>query len=236
MARWLEIGMVCLVGVAPYLFVAIQSVLWQLSGSTPRNGHPIAEALFGSITSFGTIAVVLFVMWKSGRPWKEFGVVRPNMVQDVVSGIGVAIGIFLLSMIAGRLTNLLEVLPGVSEGFHAFGESQVPQRLQGLNTAGGLAVFGASVAVITASEEFVTRAYLMPRLNTALGSTWRAALVAAALNASYHIYQGARATLIIFATEIVINLAFWRGRRIWPFVVGHALYDFYVFAASTSHS
>ena len=75
------------------------------------------------------------------------------------------------------------------------------------------------------AEEVVTRAYLITRLAVLLRSRGEAVLVAAIVFASYHAYQGAFGTAHAFVFGIVYGVAFLATGRLWPLVIGHALYN-----------
>jgi membrane protease YdiL (CAAX protease family) len=75
------------------------------------------------------------------------------------------------------------------------------------------------------AEELVTKAYLIPRLRELLGGTWVAILLSAALFGSYHVYQGWIAAAGVCFSQILMGWLFTKIGRIWPFALGHALYD-----------
>lgn len=75
------------------------------------------------------------------------------------------------------------------------------------------------------SEEVVVKAYLMPRLYELLGNATAAVTISAALFASYHLYQGSSAVMAHLLVELALGLWFLKFRRLWPFVLGHAMYN-----------
>jgi membrane protease YdiL (CAAX protease family) len=75
------------------------------------------------------------------------------------------------------------------------------------------------------AEELVTRAYLITRLKALLGSRGEAVLVAALLFASYHAYQGLSGAVDALAFGLAYGVAFLALGRVWPLVVGHALFN-----------
>jgi membrane protease YdiL (CAAX protease family) len=114
--------------------------------------------------------------------------------------------------------------------------SIVPAAAAAHESAGGVearhapwALFLLSLTLTTSTEEVFTRAYLVPALARLWRSPWPACAAAAALMASYHIYQGSMAVLMIFFAQWALNGLFWRYRCIWPFMVAHAAYDAVVF-------
>jgi membrane protease YdiL (CAAX protease family) len=225
-ALWLEIGVVIAIGVFPHL---LSSVVGLLAPEEPTSRGSLAELHLAGYC-LPTIIAVLWIMSRSGRPWSEFGVVRPRPSADTfltlcialicwLSSYGGAIIIAAACGIIPYLWNLVTLLPAP--------ESAVYQRPVGL---------GHTVAFITANlanaaaEELVLRGYLIPRLRTALRGAWKAVLLSSMLGASYHIYQGSHSTLIILFGECLVGALFLVAPRLWPFIIGHALYDIVLIA------
>ena len=75
------------------------------------------------------------------------------------------------------------------------------------------------------AEELVMRAYMIPRLERLLGSTWISLLVTTALFTSYHTYQGVYGVFNAVIVGLIYGGVFCLVRRIWPIVIAHAIAD-----------
>jgi len=78
------------------------------------------------------------------------------------------------------------------------------------------------------SEELVTRAYLISRLQQVLGSTTAAVVISAVFFASYHLYQGLSGLVFVMMFGLAYGLVFVMIRRLWPLAFGHMAYNVYI--------
>jgi membrane protease YdiL (CAAX protease family) len=76
------------------------------------------------------------------------------------------------------------------------------------------------------SEELVWRAYLVPRMEAVIRSTWKAAVFSVVLFALMHLHHGVVGVTGNVVPAIIWTIAFCLTRRIWPLVVSHAISDF----------
>jgi len=76
-------------------------------------------------------------------------------------------------------------------------------------------------------EELVTTGYIVNSLQK-LG-VWRTVLASAFLRALGHMYQGLNGVLSAYVCGIVLGLAYWRWRRLWPIILAHSLNNFFGF-------
>lgn len=73
-------------------------------------------------------------------------------------------------------------------------------------------------------------AFLIPRLEVLLKGTGRAIVVSALLFGSYHVYQGPISAITVCMAGVINGAVFAVTRRLWPLVIGHALYDILAYA------
>lgn len=202
---WMEVAAVLAVGVVPNAMGAVS----HLCHSTPPSPYWL-DSLNLSVLSVCTTFVTLYLIGRSGEPWKQFGVTRPRL-WDLPLGL-------LLFAAAGQFWLAIPsfLWPDAASSHDAFA------------VADGTAYRVTTVVkygLSALAEEVVTRAYLITRLAMLLRSRGEAVLVAAIVFASYHAYQGAFGTAHAFVFGIVYGVAFLATGRLWPLVIGHALYN-----------
>ncbi len=202
---WWELFAVLAIGVIPNLMGAISTIY-----------HPIPVAPYWLdslqlvvLTGCSSFAV-LYLMWRSELTWKQFGIVRPNG-WDFVLGIA----LFVVSVA------LMRQLPAsLYDADRAFSDSfPIPQ--------GPVESLMSCIKYTFAgfSEELITRCYLIARLSLLLRSKATAILVAAILFSSYHVSQDLVGVIFTLLFGCLYGIIFVFYRRIWPLVLGHALYN-----------
>jgi len=167
------------------------------------------------LSTFDLVPLV-FIAWRSGEPLAKFGIVRLNLLRDLMVGssalffsyIGTGTAMFLFS----------QALPSLSER-----SSQLAALSR---TAGPRGAFEIGLMIIaqvanSTNEEFGMRGFLIPRLQELLGGTWMPLLLSSALFAGYHIYQGPEAVAGLFVAGVVLGAAFLSTRSLWPGVMAH---------------
>jgi membrane protease YdiL (CAAX protease family) len=213
---WLEVSAVLALGWMPYFVSSLSS--WVV-GQEQSGSHYIADSLTLIAYYVSVIAVVLYLMHRSGEPWKTFGIGRFRPFADPGWGVLIvlidamavaAVYRFGLTIVdSGTLAKTYEPI------FHFDSPSSAIE--MGICVLLCLSIGG--------SEEIVMRGYLIPRFESLLESTWKSVLLTTIMFASYHVYQGAWSLLWISATGIVLGCAFCFLRRLWPVVIGHAMID-----------
>ncbi len=220
----LEVGAVLLLAVLPHLVRAVASMaLADDAASAPLSYSRIVAVA----TSLQVIAPLLYIMWRSGEPWSTFGIVRPLWSVDLLLAIAVAAAIW------GSYLAVREVFYGATFVMPWLGDvlryvepsHRYAAKFSGGGELGPLPLLLLWQVVNGFAEELVGRAYLISRLSRLFGRPSLAVLASGALLASYHIYQGSYATLTIFAGQVAVGALYCLVRRIWPFALGHALYD-----------
>lgn len=213
----LEIGAVITLGVLPHLLSAVWPMIL-VPGLSVRWNDP-AGTFSGIIICLQILLPLLYIMWRSGRGWAYFGVIRPHLSLDLVLSLAyIAAALAMYYALAFGLGVLGSVLPVLWRVIDV-----IPASAQSYDTADSVSVaFIVWMVLNGLCEELVTKGFMIPRLIDLCGSRIAAVLVAAGMFASYHIYQGSYAVLVIFIEQVVFGFLFLKVRRIWPFAIGHA--------------
>lgn len=227
----LEIVAVVALAVLPYLAGAV------IGSSVASGGHRPS----GDAAAWWRIAIIvqitlplLFIMWRSGVPWAVYGIVRPRPLMD--SGLGALVCVLSLIVALGTSLSIWFfelVMPGT---YDLLGVNQTPTDPGAVGAemrSHPWVALGAVLVLNAFAEELFSKAYLIPRLRQLTGNRHAAVVISAGLFASYHIYQGVYATIVIFFVMIVLGWLFLRLGRLWPFVIGHAAYDVLALALMT---
>ncbi len=212
---WVETGVVLLAVVVPHLFNSVASV-YLPSRSTPF-AYQMAYILLSAVEA---IALVLFIIWRSGESWRSFGICRLRIGADLFGGIAVLLisiaayyGLWvLLSRMLGG--NMLRQGAGAEVSFFDRPSSALSYVLLAAMCVGnGIA------------EELVMRAYLIRRLEQISRSTVVACMLSTALFAAYHTYQGPAGIVSSLALGGTYSVVFAVTRRLAPLAIAHALQD-----------
>ncbi len=167
---WWEVLAVLTIGVFPHF----NSVFVAALVSWPKRPYWVDSVALAFQSGCITFAV-LYLIYRSGESWATFGIKRPG-VGDIPLGIlvylvGVCIGWFLESFPSRNIRNPDELFP---------------TPLRATDYLFMVAKYSASAF----TEELVTRAYLITRLERVLRSHTKAVMLSAALYGSYHLYYG----------------------------------------------
>lgn len=202
---WWELFAVLAIGVLPNFMGAISTIY-----------HPIPVVPYWldtleCVVIYGCSSfAVLYLMWRSELTWKQFGIVRPNGWDFV---LGIALFVVSVALMRQLPASLYDANRAFSYSF------PIPQ--------GPVESLMSCIKYTFAgfSEELITRCYLIARLSILLRSKATAILVAAMLFASYHVYQDLLGVIFALLFGCLFGTAFVLYRRIWPLVLGHALYN-----------
>ena len=217
---WGEVAAVLAVGVVPYLVGAVDSYLIPpVPATEPIPNWYLADAL-RLIGGTGTAAfVTLYLIHRSGEPWARFGL-GPIRAWDFPLGLA----IFLLSGLSGCCHLILDRAGAPAGRYWVVGPEGPVEWV----------AMVIKFAVSGFSEELITRAYLITRLEVLLRSRGRAVVLSAAAFALYHVYYGPTALVSIFLFGLVYGAFYLAVRRVWPLVFGHALYNILLELAASS--
>jgi membrane protease YdiL (CAAX protease family) len=211
----IETGLVLLVCVAPLTFSSMVAMF-----GPQGSGSFLLDAMYTVIRSAGAIALVVFLIAKSGEAAALFGV-RPF---KPLADIGWGIGTFILGMVGFYLLWIwLSIVSGP-----ATLSAMRQYDLSGLSAPSGPGGYALLVVMSLANgfaEEVVMRAYLIPRFEQLFGAAPLAVLLTSALFASYHTYQGPAGAISAAEIGLVYGAVFCVSRRLWPIAIAHAIQD-----------
>jgi membrane protease YdiL (CAAX protease family) len=207
----LEIGVVLGLAVLPDIATA---VFLPHQDAPPGLG---VQALGLIERSVRVVLPLLYIMWRSGEPWSDFGIRRIRWIRDPAIGFGA----WVLAL------SILVALRYGTSG-NPFGFSAVPkggamaQPRQALDW-----VFVASIAVSNGfAEELSLRAFLQTRIQRLWGSTGAAIAVTAGLASLYHVYGGFWFAVNAAVFNTIVGMVFAATRRFWPAAFAHVFGDF----------
>ncbi len=216
-ALWFELGAVLALAAVPDLANAI---LWFVEPAAGGQDF-VADSVGLIARSIGVAVPLLYIMWRSGDGLAHFGLTRIRPLH-LLAGIG----LFAFAYVLHYFTwTLIWLIPGSAES--AVHWSSVMQGyFSPPKTIDEFTLLAALSAANGFAEELVICGYMMARLPVLLGGTGRAVGVTALVFASYHIYQGPVAALLILLVTCVWLAVYAGARVLWPFAIGHALQDF----------
>jgi membrane protease YdiL (CAAX protease family) len=204
----IETGAILLALVFPSMVLSFADLLHR-EGLEPIEEHSISceSLLLDAARETGLIALILYVIGRSGEPWSAFGLSRPRFA-DIARGLGVLAVVWLE------------------------GGSWLPDRGDLLPASNYLALVPAMM-VGAFYEELLFRGYLIPRLERLLGSPWWSLLATSALFGTIHAYQGIFAIPDKFFWGIILGAFFLWLRRVWPLAIAHAAMNVLFFTDPT---
>jgi len=212
-----SLGAVALV-YAPYLY----ALSLHLSGRELSLAELI---LYPLALGGGTVALTFALMWYLfGERPSDLSTGKGRWPTDILAGVLICALSFVVTMGASSLLS-----PALSEGggpppraIAALLESLAAEPLL-------LALWlGPVVWIGVALFEELARVFLLHRLWTlwpGAGHRWGTILVSAALFGLVHLYQGAPGAVAIGLLSFLLAVYYMRFRRLWPLVIGHALFD-----------
>jgi len=204
-AIWLELAAVVAIGILPWLSNALLIVV----SGPPRELPYWLDATYMLLRDASVCFAVLYLIGRTGEPWKSFGLVRPRPID-------LWLGLLLLGLSQVVWIRLARMLPVDTETIRLL----FPLPRTPLDYV--LMLFKS--AAIGFTEELVSRAYLITRLNRLTKSPAAAVLLSAMLFASYHVYYGLGAALAdIVILGLVFGVIYLLVRRIWPVAIAHML-------------
>jgi hypothetical protein len=160
--------------------------------------------------------VVLVVAGYSREPLSSFGLRTDHWRADLAVGVGAAAAVGGVGLAGYLLAHELD-----------YSLTVVPTSLP--DTWWRIPVLVLAATANAVLEEVVVVGYLLRRLDQLGWSPRRAALLSAALRASYHLYQGAAGFFGNLAMGLVFARWFQRTGRVGALIVAHSLIDVVAF-------
>ncbi|GAB3978967.1 type II CAAX endopeptidase family protein [Actinoallomurus acanthiterrae] len=176
--------------------------------------------LFGIASALAPVALVAYLLARSGESLRTLGVDRRRPLQDLLRGAALA------AVVGG--TGLAFYLAAYYSGANL---AVVPAQLPAVWWR--IPVLLLSAAQNGILEEVIVAGYLLHRLSQLEWSPGRALTLSAVLRGSYHLYQGFGG----FAGNLIMGLLFGVLYRRWgramPLIVAHTLIDAVTFVGYT---
>lgn len=175
---------------------------------------------YASVVIAAVLAVAL-IRAKPAHPAQELGLARPPRVWSALAlGVGIGLGLLLLNRLF--LTPLIDHITGSQRDLSAF------DSLRG-NPRALLAMLPPLWVSAGLCEEIVYRGYLISQIAMLFGmsrvSQVAAVLVAAALFALAHAYQGVSGMLVTGTLGVIFGAQFLQQRNLWANVAAHITGD-----------
>lgn len=218
--------MVVLFYVIPYLFTSEADIYGLLGQRAPLPFRYRAIAEF--IENLGQIAVVMFILWRSGDGFTRFGFKPFRFGRDFFGGIAILalmrVTHYLMRWCAHALLshNLYLIVTQSAAG-------------PGRNLPTGLPEFTLLGAMCLSSgfaQELIMRAFLITRLEELVDSTPLAVFLSTVLFIFYHGYEGYLAVAIIALHGVILAVIFCLFRRLAPLAIAHSAYNFIAFGGT----
>ncbi len=205
-----------LVEISVFLFLIVPSMILSFFVTTQDRVSFTTLAVYTIFRDLALVCLVVFFVWHNGEPITALGWRFQRSARNVVQGIVLYVPmIVVITVLESLLMNV-----GLSEPrTPAYSYFQFRGRAEVV-----LAV--VLVAVVAVSEETIFRGYLFLRLRTVTGSTPAALLLAAAVFALGHGYEGSLGVVTVGVMGLIFNLVYlWTGSLVTPMVL-HFIQDF----------
>ncbi len=213
LSSW-ELGFYILYFGAGYFLIALVGLF---SDPLALRSRDLSSYLSLSVREAMNILLVLYLMWRTGRPWDSFGLRRCPALTFLWAAIALALahyaGAFLLNrpLRDGLVYNAMDRPPWL--GPQTFG---APPPL-----AFGIPVILTYVVLSAAFQEFAFRGLLLSRLTEYLESPSKAAIGSSIIFTLLHAYQGLASLPEHFLFGWVACLLVQKTRSVWPLVAAH---------------
>ena len=222
---WLDVAVVLSVAWLPYVSSCILN--WFAANDRTAQSFLLISASH-IIGNLSVAVVILYVIYRGDSPWATYGIKRPRPLSDILLGLMVWIVAMMVRTTAWVLIYRFASTISDTAAVHSYLKSTYT--FVGPQGSLEYAVLVFRCLNNGFSEKLAMCAFLIPRFERLLGSSSQNVLLSSGLFASYHIYQGIGATIMIFVVGIVLGVVFCRMRRLWPVVVSHTLTNFVAYA------
>jgi membrane protease YdiL (CAAX protease family) len=164
------------------------------------------------IGAIGVCIPVLYLMARSGLPWRQFGLGKIRWSGDVVLSVVLCLAsVSCLPVVAGQISRFF---PTAAAG-----------QVERADQPGLVVLLVTSTLLAAFQEELIFRSYLGVRFEQLFSSRAVAVGVAAGMFAVLHNYQGLSGVVAAFCWGAIYSEIFFVTRRIWPLTLGHTAYN-----------
>jgi uncharacterized protein len=201
-------------------------VVTSLISQSPTPSFDIGNVFIIPISTPIRVALIFLSLWLRGLDFRAIGLKRPVRWWPIILlGIGGSVVMFFepfTSWIFDLLKPLIGVLPPENLGVLSnLAGHNVPALLGWLTVTWTVAAFG---------EEITDRGYLLTRLTDLFGKSWLgwglSLLIAAAIFASGHAYQGPKGIIDTVVGGLIFGILYLIARRnLWAGIIAHGIND-----------
>jgi len=206
------------VEVCVFLFLIVPSMAFSFLVIGSEEGQLSFTFLAVStiLRDLALVSLIFFFLWRNGEPVTAVGWRSQDLDTNILLGFVLYIPfVFVISVVAQLLT-----AAGLSP------PSEPAPSFFRFHGGWDLALAVILVVVVAISEETIFRGYLTLRLRTATTSTTAAVLLASAVFALGHGYEGSLGVVTVGVMGVLLNLVYlWRKSLLAPIVL-HFLQDF----------
>ncbi len=211
--RWLELGLVLLVAIAPLWVSSFHAFL---KGGTLTD-RDTAHYMNAVVHEAAALCLLAYVLRRSRRGWKDIG------LRVSIGQVGIGICLFIAtSVLTAAGYYVLQYAH-----FAVFGAWARPWDLSGILGTTSLWVLVPFILLNPWFEESIVRGYLMTELQALTGSSLAAVLISTLLQAGYHLYQGTVNATMVGISFLVLSLYYLKTRELLPVIVAHTIMDAY---------
>jgi hypothetical protein len=203
---WFEVLVVLSVGIFPHIKNG-----FLLAFITPGRWPFWLYCVDSFLQSAFISLVVLYLIYRSGEPWSAFGIKRPFL-----GDIGLGLLIFVTNVFVFWFLRAFPI-----SNFEHVDDLTKPR------TAFDYLLMVVEIAASAFTQELVTRAYLITRLEQLFRSQAKAVIVSSAWFASYHLYYGLGGLVYMMILGLAFGTLYLMIRRIWPFAIGHMIWNIF---------
>ena len=196
----------------------VGSVYFLLGGTAPGTSVQQGYRLWGAVITEGSsLALLWYVMGRQGKSWKDIG--WSPCLRDIPR----ALGLFSLTTISTWV-----VYFPVQFAYRASSGHFLTQK--SLDWMFGFGISILSILFVCLNpffEELIVRAYTISEVMNLGATRTLAVAISVAVQASYHLYQGAVNVLLLVVVFTVFSIYYTRTRRIAPVILVHLGLDLF---------
>jgi membrane protease YdiL (CAAX protease family) len=210
--RWIDLGLVLLVGFAPLVASSFYALFLPIVGNARSTNLRFATGL---VQMAGVLTLCFTLLKRQGRSLKDIGF-GFNWL-DVPKGIGLYILSYVMFAVSSGTIQFLYF-----KWMGSYLELRDPKVIFAGASTMLVIVYGL---VAPFFEETLVRGYLMTELIALSRPVWLAATISVVLQGSYHLYYGFPGALTVSAGFAVLAIYFAISRRLWPVILAHFFWD-----------
>jgi membrane protease YdiL (CAAX protease family) len=198
-----------------FLFLIVPSLVLSRQSAVDLRVGFVTFAISTICSEAALLILVAYFLWRNGESARLIGWTRRKL------GCNLLLGIVLFLPISLAIEALLRAAHGLGVPLGPPApEVAIPA------TTPEFALGVVLVAVVAVTEEVVFRGYLLRRLRSLTGNTSLSILLATALFALGHRYEGASGLLAVSVLGIAFAVVYLRTRSLAAVIVMHFLQDF----------